>query len=379
MKVPLVDLRASFLPIRKEVLRQFDAILSQMNLFLGPNVQAFEREFAAYCEVDHGISVSSGTDALFAALRACDVGPGDEVIVPAHTFFATVEAVVHTGATPVMVDVEPETLTIDVHEVLSAITPSTRAIIPVHLYGHPADMDPILEIARAHGLRVIEDAAQAHGARYKGRRCGSMGDAGCFSFYYTKNLGAVGEGGFITTRDKALAETIRLLRHHGHTSKHEHQIVGYNLRMDELQAAVLRIKLSGLDECNERRRELARQYDSFFENSTIRPLNPRSDRDAVHHLYPVRVDDRDGLIAYLDEQEIGTGIHYRIPAHLQPALRSHPHRRGNLKVTEQACRELLSIPIYPELTDEQLAYVAEHVLRFAEGRSRAPDSRAGLA
>ncbi len=261
MKVPLVDLRASFLPIREEVLRQFDAILSRMDLFLGPNVQSFEREFAAYCEVDHGIGVSSGTDALFAALTACGIGSGDEVIVPAHTFIATIEAVVHTGATPVMVDVEPETLTIDVGEIRSAITPSTRAIVPVHLYGHPADMDPILGIARDHGLRVIEDAAQAHGARYKGRRCGSMGDAGCFSFYFTKNLGAIGEAGFVTVRDEDLAQTVRLLRDHGHSSKHEHQILGYNLRIDELQAAVLRIKLRGLEACNERRQPRYRKHE----------------------------------------------------------------------------------------------------------------------
>ena len=378
MKVPLVDLRASFLPIREEVLRQFDAILSRMDLFLGPNVQSFEREFAAYCEVDHGIGVSSGTDALFAALTACGIGSGDEVIVPAHTFIATIEAVVHTGATPVMVDVEPETLTIDVGEIRSAITPSTRAIVPVHLYGHPADMDPILEIARDHGLRVIEDAAQAHGARYKGRRCGSMGDAGCFSFYFTKNLGAIGEGGFVTARDENVAQTIRLLRDHGHSSKHEHQILGYNLRMDELQAAVLRIKLRGLEACNERRRELARRYDSFFEGSEVQTLGSRADCDSVHHLYPVRVDDRDALMAYLDEHGVGTGIHYRIPAHLQPALSRHPHRSRELKTTEQACRELLSLPMYPELTDVQLGYVAEHVLHFVSGRGRV-SARVGLA
>ncbi len=378
MKVPLVDLRASFLPIREEVLRQFDAILSRMDLFLGPNVQSFEREFAAYCEVDHGIGVSSGTDALFAALTACGIGPGDEVIVPAHTFIATIESVVHTGATPVMVDVEPETLTIDVGEIRSAMTPSTRAIVPVHLYGHPADMDPILGIARDHGLRVIEDAAQAHGARYKGRRCGSMGDAGCFSFYFTKNLGAIGEGGFVTARDEDLAQTVRLLRDHGHSSKHEHQILGYNLRMDELQAAVLRIKLRGLEACNERRRELARRYDSFFEGSEVQTLGSRTDCDSVHHLYPVRVDDRDALMAYLEENGVGTGIHYRIPAHLQPALSRHPHRSRELKTTEQACQELLSLPIYPELTDAQLGYVAEHVLHFVNGRGRA-SARAGLA
>jgi len=369
--VPLVDLRASAAAVRDEVLHEFGAILDGMQLFLGPNLQAFEREFAAFCGVDHGIGVSTGTDALLVALRACGVGPGDEVVVPAQTFFATIEAVVHTGATPVLVDVEPDTLTIDPREVAGAVTPATKAIVPVHLYGHPADMDPILEIARARGLRVIEDASQAHGARYKGRRCGGLGDAGCFSFYFTKNLGAFGEGGFVATGDAALAERVRLLRHHGHVSKFEHAVVGYNLRMDELQAAVLRIKLRGLDAANARRREVARRYDALLAGSAARVLRSRPDADPVHHVYPVRVADRDGLRDHLATAGIETGIHYRTPAHLQPALRTIPHRCRKLEVTEGACRELLSIPMYPELTDAQLTFVAGQVRDFLEGRRRA--------
>jgi dTDP-4-amino-4,6-dideoxygalactose transaminase len=366
MVVPLVDLRASFRPIRDEVMREFGEILDRMNLLLGPNTEAFEREFAEYCGAPQGVAVSNGPDALFAALFACGIGAGDEVIAPAHTFFATIEAIVHTGATPVLVDVEPDTLTIDPQEVRKAVTRATRAVVPVHLYGHPADMDPILALAREHHLRVIEDAAQAHGATYKGRRCGSLGDAGCFSFYVTKNLAAVGEGGFVTARDGEVAERVRLLRHHGHVSKFEHAIVGRNLRMDELQAAVLRIRLRGLDEALERRREHARRYDELFANSSVRTLTQRPDCVAVHHLYPLRVASRDALIRHLGDCGIGTGIHYPIPAHRQPALEPHPNRQHSMTVTEEACRELVSIPMYPDLTDEQIDYVAGHVLDFTE-------------
>jgi dTDP-4-amino-4,6-dideoxygalactose transaminase len=367
--VPLVDLRAAAATVRDEVLWEFATILDGMHLLLGPNVEAFEREFAAFSEVAHGVGVSSGTDALLAALLACGVGPGDEVIAPAHTFFATVEAIVHAGATPVLVDVEPATLTVDPEAIRAAVGPATRAIVPVHLAGHPADMEPILAIAREHGLRVIEDAAQAHGARDRGRRCGSLGDAGCFSFYFTKNLGAFGEGGFVTTRDAAVAERVRLLRHHGHVSKFEHATIGYNLRLDELQAAVLRVRLRRLETGNARRREIARRYDALFAGSPVRPLQPRADAEPVYHLYPIRVADRDALRDHLAAEGIETGIHYRTPAHLQPALRHRPHRLGPLGVTEAACRELLSLPIYPELTDAQVEYVAGHVRRFAEGRA----------
>lgn len=369
MRVPLVDLRASFAPIRDEVVRELDAIVADMRLLLGPRVATFEREFASYCGAAQGVAVSSGTDALFAALHACEIGAGDEVVAPSHTFFATIEAIVHTGATPVLVDVEPVSLTIDVDAVRDAITPRTRAIVPVHLYGHPADMDPLLVIAHENGLRVIEDAAQAHGARYRGRPCGGLGDAGCFSFYFTKNLGALGEGGFVSTSDEALAERVRLLRHHGQVSKFEHALVGYNLRMDEIQAAVLRIKLRGLDDAVARRRAVAARYDALFAGSPVQPVPPPPDTEPARHLYVVRTPERDALMAHLAETGVGTGIHYRIPAHLQPALRSHPHRCGDMTVTEAACRELLSLPIYPELFDEQVEYVASRVLEFYAGHA----------
>jgi dTDP-4-amino-4,6-dideoxygalactose transaminase len=368
MRVPLVDLKAGFLPIREELRAEFEKILDGMELFLGPNVRAFEREFAAYCGVAHGIAVSSGTDALLAALLACKLGAGDEVICPSLTFFATVEAILHARATPVLVDVEPTALTIDPDAIRAALGPRTRAIVAVHLYGHPAQMDAIRTIAAEHGLRVIEDCAQAHGARTLGAACGSLGDAGCFSFYYTKNLGAFGEAGFVATNDAALAERVRLLRDHGQSAKSQHQILGYNFRMDELQAAVLRLKLRRLDAGNARRREIAAHYRSAFAGSEVRPVGERAGCEHVHHLFPIRVADRDGLRRELDAAGIATGVHYDPPGHCQPALSRHPHRCGKLEVTERACRELVSLPIYPELRDEQRDHVVREVLRSV-GRS----------
>ena len=364
MNVPLVDLRAAFAPVKEQVFRDFESILDGMQLFHGPHTQAFETEFAAYCGSAHGLAVSNGTDALFAALLACGVGPGDEVIAPAHTFFATIEAIVHTGATPVLADVERDTFTIDPAAVRSLLSERTRAIVPVHLYGQCADMDPLLEIARERGLRVVEDAAQAHGAVYKGRRAGSLGDAASFSFYFTKNLGGVGEGGFITTNDAKLAEQVRLLRHHGHVSKFEHAIVGYNLRLDELQAAVLRAKLPGLDAGNDQRRAHAAHYARLFKGSAVQVPVCRPGNEHVYHVYAVRTPRRDELADHLAQRGVGTGIHYKNPGHLQPALRSVPHRAGDMKVTIEACRELISLPMYPQLSAEQIEYVAAQVLEF---------------
>lgn len=365
MKVPLVDLRASLAPIRAELLRGIEEILDGMGLFLGEHVQRLEQEFTAFCEAEHGVAVSNGTDAIFVALEALGVGPGDEVIAPAHTFFATIAAIAHTGATPVLVDIESETMTIDPARVAAAVGPKTRALVPVHLNGHPADMDPLLALAREHGLVVVEDCAQAHGARYKGRRCGSMGDAGAFSFYFTKNLGAFGECGFVTLRDARTAQVVRELRHHGHTSKFEHGRIGYNLRPDEIQALVLRLKLRHLEENNRRRAAVARRYAERL-GQRVRLPGQRPGCEPVHHLFPIRVPQRDELRAYLEEQGIGTGIHYKIPAHLQPALREHPHRLTPMPVTEETCAQLLSLPMYPELTEEQIEHVAGHVRAFLD-------------
>jgi len=367
MNVPLVDLRAAFEPVKEQVLREFAAILDGMQLFHGPHTAAFEEEFAAYCGAAHGLALSNGTDALFAALLACGVGPGDEVIAPAHTFFATIEAIVHTGAVPVLADVDRESLTIDPAAARALVTDRTRAVVPVHLYGQAADMDPLLELARERGLRVVEDAAQAHGARYRGRKVVSLGDAAAFSFYFTKNLGAVGEGGFVTTNDAKVAEHVRLLRHHGHVSKYEHAIVGYNLRIDELQAAVLRAKLPGLDAGNARRRAHAAHYARLFAGSAVQVPVCRPGNEHVYHAYAVRAPRRDALAEHLAQRGVGTGIHYKTPGHLQPALRHHPHRAGDMKVTTSACRELISLPMYPQLTAEQIEYVAANALEFVAG------------
>jgi dTDP-4-amino-4,6-dideoxygalactose transaminase len=361
----LVDLRASLEPIRAELLAGFAEILDGMGLFLGEHVQRFEQEFTDYCEAEHGLAVANGTDAIFVALAALGVGPGDEVIVPSHTFFATIAAVVHAGATPVLVDVEPETMTIDPACVAEAVSPKTRAIVPVHLNGHPADMDPILALARAHGLLVIEDCAQAHGARYKGRRCGSLGDAAAFSFYFTKNLGAFGECGFVTLKDARAAQVVRELRHHGHTSKFEHGRIGYNLRPDELQALVLRLKLRHLDANNARRAVAAARYAERL-GPLVRLPGRRADSQPVHHLFPIRVARRDELRAHLEQRGIGTGIHYKIPGHLQPALRTVPHRALPCPVSEATCAALVSLPMYPELGDAAIDHVAASVRAFVE-------------
>ena len=346
-------------------MRDFEAALSEMQLFLGPNVQAFEREFADYCQATHGVGVSSGTDALVCALRACGVGPGDEVIGPSLTFFATVEAVLHVGAVPVLADVDEAHLSLDPACVREALSDETRAIVPVHLYGLPADMDPLQEIAREHGLLVIEDAAQAHGARYHGRRCGGLGDAASFSFYFTKNLGAVGEAGFVATSNDAVARELRLLRDHGHVTKYEHERIGSNYRLDELQAIVLRAKLPGLEAANARRRAIAKRYRQGLDLKGVRHLADREGCDSAHHVYPIRTADRDGLREHLEASGIGTGIHYRMGSHAQRALKDHPHRvAGQLGVTEAACRELLSIPVYPELSDPQVDTVIEAVRAF---------------
>jgi dTDP-4-amino-4,6-dideoxygalactose transaminase len=367
--VPLVDLRAALAPIRQELMAELEAVLDGMELMLGPRQRAFEQEFARYCEAAHGVAMSNGTAALAAALEACGIGHGDEVICPSLTFFATVEALLHVGAVPVMVDVAEDTLTLAPGEVEAALSPATRAILPVHLHGHPADMDALLAIASERGLRVIEDAAQAHGARIRGRRCGGLGDAACFSFYFTKNLGALGEAGFVAARDAEVAERVRLLRHHGHVSKFEHAVAGHNLRMDEIQAAVLRIKLRGLDAANARRREVAELYRELLDGLPLRLPEVREGCESVFHIYALRCAERDELRTHLAAAGVGTGIHYPIACHAQSALRDRPHRTGPMKVTEEACGELLSLPMYPELRRDQIVLVADAVRSFYAGGS----------
>jgi dTDP-4-amino-4,6-dideoxygalactose transaminase len=366
MQIPFVDLKKQYEGIREEVLVEIAKALDGMQLFLGPNVQAFDDEFARYCGAEFGIGVGSGTEALHLALQACDVGRGDEVITVSNTFFATVEAIALTGARPVFVDIDPETFNMDASQIERCITEKTRAILPVHLYGHPADMDPIMELARAHGLKVIEDACQAHGAEYRGRRAGSMGDVGCFSFYYGKNLGAYGEAGMVVTSDHEVAHRCRMLRNHGQGVRYYHSLMGVNGRLDEVQAAVLRVKLPHLDEWNDKRRTLAVEYGRGLPSSVMKP-GEMAWAKHVYHLYVIKTPERDRLRSYLESRGVASGIHYPVPIHLQDAYRSYCGGNAvSLPVTEEVTAEILSLPIYPELTIEQLDHVCSCIRDFED-------------
>lgn len=362
--IPLVDLRAQYQALRDELLPEIEAVLEGMQLLLGPNTRAFERDFAAYCGANHALTVSNGTDALHVALRACGIGGGDEVITVANTFVATVEAIEMSGARAVLVDIDPRTGTLDPDQVEAAISPRTRAVLPVHLYGHPADLDPLLEIARRHNLRLIEDTAQAHGAEYRGRRLGGIGDIGCFSFYYSKNLGAYGEGGGVVTSDSDLAERMRLLRDHGSPEKYRHSTFGFNARGDELQSAVLKVKLRYLDGWNARRRELAAFYTDGLADLDLRPPFTADWATPVFHLYAIHTPRRDALLDHLRSRGIGAGIHYPIPIHQQEGYRHVIIGPGGLANAERWAAETLSLPIYPELSDDDAGYVVETVREF---------------
>jgi dTDP-4-amino-4,6-dideoxygalactose transaminase len=365
MTVPFVDLRAQYQSIKAEVDEAIARVLASASFVLGSEVERFEEAFAEYVGARFCVGVNSGTAAIQLALMATGVGAGDEVIVPANTFFATAEAVSTAGATPRFVDADSVSYTIDVSKIEAAINHATRAIIPVHLYGQPADLDPILEIARRHNLMLIEDAAQAHGSRYKGRRVGSLGEAGCFSFYPGKNLGAYGEGGAVVTNDAELARRLRLLRNHGSERKYQHDVIGYNFRLEAIQGAVLKVKLGHLEDWNALRRQHAARYGELLEGSNL--ILPRDALDAhhVYHLYVVQSDRRDALQESLTAAGIQTGIHYPVPIHLQPAYASMGHRRGDFPETERQARRVLSLPMFPELTEQQIESVADAVWRAA--------------
>jgi dTDP-4-amino-4,6-dideoxygalactose transaminase len=366
-QVPFVDLAVQYTAIKEDIHTAISNVLQKTDFILGQEVELFEKEFAAFCEADYAVGVDSGTSALELALRAYGISSGDEVITVANTFIATTLAISYTGATPVLVDIDPQTYTMDVSWLERAITPRTRAIIPVHLYGHPADMDPILEIARRHNLVVIEDACQAHGARYKGKRVGSLGHAAAFSFYPAKNLGAYGDGGMVVTNDTQIAETVRLMRNYGSTQKYHHLIQGYNRRLDTVQAAILRIKLQHLEAGNEARRQHARQYGELLghgNNSIILPTEAHY-AEPVYHLYVIRIEDREGLQAHLQREGIAFGIHYPLPVHLQPAYQDlGGYERGSFPVTEHYAEQILSLPMYPELKPDSIEYVAETIKSF---------------
>lgn len=359
--IPLVDLRVQFHDIRTEVLNAIDDVLSEMRLFLGDNVTAFEREFADYCGVRECVGVGSGTDALVLALRAAGVGAGDEVITVGNTFIATVEAIVLVGATPVLVDIDPDTYTMDPDALAARISSRTRAIVPVHLYGQLADMPRIMRVAQRHGLLVIEDACQAHGAKLAGKRAGSFGDAACFSFYFSKNLGAYGEAGAVLTNNSEVARQIVRIRNHGQTGKYDHQVLGVNSRLDELQAAVLRIKLRHLDDWNDRRRSHATNYNQLLAGTGLVLPSEAPGSRHVYHLYVVRSSNRDSIITGLGEAGVGTGIHYPVPIHLQPAWVAHGFAPVSLPITEAYAREIVSLPLYPELTETEIEFICQQV------------------
>jgi dTDP-4-amino-4,6-dideoxygalactose transaminase len=364
--VPFVDLATQYAGIAPEIDAAVSKVIRETDFILGREVRLFEEEFAGFCEAQFGTGVDSGTSALELALRAYDIGPGDEVITAANSFIASALAISHAGATPVLADIDAETYTLDVKALERAITPRTKAIIPVHLYGHPADMDPIMELAKRHKLVVIEDACQGHGARYKGRRVGSLAHAAAFSFYPGKNLGAYGDGGAVVTNDAAIAKKVEMLRNYGQQEKYHHLFRGYNRRLDTLQAAVLRVKLKYLDKWNAARRQHAARYRLLFEKSHMVTPNEAPYAESVWHLYVVRVSHRDTFKEYLLSRGINCGIHYPVPVHLQPAYHDLGYKQGDFPVTEDYAQKIISLPMYGELTPELIARVAEAACKFAD-------------
>jgi dTDP-4-amino-4,6-dideoxygalactose transaminase len=359
MKVPYYDLKAQYGAMREEILHALDQVCLNTAFCLGSEVAAFEKEFAAYCEAKHCVALNSGTSALHLALLAAGVGAGDEVITSPNTFFATAEAIVYRGATIVFADIDPCTGNLDPRAAEARITPRTKAILPIHLYGRPADMDAFAEIARRHKLALIEDACQAHGARYRGHRAGTLADSAAFSFYPSKNLGAYGEGGALVTNDNRTAEFARAARSHGETARYTHQFIGYNYRMEGFQGAVLRVKLRHLDEWLASRKAIAARYRQKLARARVEmPMDDPRD-ECAWHLFTVYVENRDGVQKQLDERGIGTAVHYSKPLHLQQALANLGYRAGDFPHAERACKRVISLPFFPEMKAEPVDYVAE--------------------
>jgi dTDP-4-amino-4,6-dideoxygalactose transaminase len=363
--IPFLDLKAQYASIKPEVDAAIQGVLNTCQFTLGSEVAAFEEEFAAYCGSAHGIGVNNGTSALHLALLAAGIGPGDEVITVPFTFVASVAAIHYTGAKPVFVDIDPRTYTMDAKALEAAVTPRTKAILPVHLYGQPADMDPILQVAKKHGLIVVEDAAQAHGAEYKGHRVGGLGDLGCFSFYPGKNLGAYGEGGMVVTANSELARKVRMLRDWGGEKKYQHVLKGYNMRLEGLQGAVLRVKLRHLEAWTEGRRAAAARYGALLANSGVSTPTAQPNVRHVYHIYAIRSANREKWHAALQAHGIGTGIHYPTPVHLLPAYADLGYRAGVFPHSEQAANEVLSLPMYPELTAAMQREVSDALIDLA--------------
>ena len=369
--IPFVDLKAQYLTIKDEIDTAISEVVDSCHFVLGEQVEAFESAFARFCGTEFALGVNSGTSALHLALLAVGVKAGDEVITVSDTFVATAAAICYIGATPVFVDIEPRSCTMDPGRLEAAITPRTKVVMPVHLYGGCADMDPIREIAESHNLIVIEDAAQAHGAEYKGRRAGGLSDIACFSFYPGKNLGAYGEAGAVVTDNLEYATAIKRLRDHGQSQKYYHDEVGYNYRMEGIQGAVLRVKLRHLDDWTAARRRHAAAYSNSLVSSGVRLLEPQPDGSSAWHIFPVFTPRRDELMAHLKARSIGTGIHYPIPVHLQRGYANLGYKRGDFPLTEQACNEVLSLPMYAELPQEQLKEVVVAIHDFTAKTSEA--------
>jgi dTDP-4-amino-4,6-dideoxygalactose transaminase len=375
IKVPYLDLKAQYRSIKPEIDAAIAQVLDSCQFVLGPEVAGFEQDFAAYCGAAECIALNSGTSALHLALLAAGVGPGDEVITVPFTFVASVAAVLYAGARPVLVDIDPRSFTMEPSAIEAAITPRTKAILPVHLYGQPADMDPIMEVARRHGLVVIEDAAQAHGAKYKGRPVGNIADIACFSFYPGKNLGAYGEGGAVTTSNPEYARTVRMLRDWGQDRKYHHVLRGYNYRMEGFQGAILRVKLSHLDRWTESRRAIVRKYNELLSDCEVETPSEMPWARHVYHVYTLRADDRDNLQAALTAEGIQTGIHYPVPVHMQPAYADLGYGPGTFPHSEKAAKQVLSLPLYPELPSRAIEEVAVEVRKAVVRRTQTAVSR----
>ena len=362
MNIPLLDLKAQYESIKDEINAAVIGVLESGNYVLGPNVKALEEEVAAYCGVKYGIGVANGTDALFLSLKAYGIGPGDEVITTPYTFFATAEVISLVGATPVFVDIDPRTYNIDATKIEQKITKKTKAIIPVHIFGQMADMGTIMEIAKKYNLLVVEDACQAIGAEYKGKKAGSIGRISCFSFFPTKNLGGYGDGGMIVTNDGEIAEKIRVLRMHGSKPKYYHSILGYNSRLDELQAAILRVKFKYLDKWNQQRREKAKIYDETLGNNILSVPYIAEGNISIYHLYIIRSKNRDDLMQKLKEKGIGCAVYYPIPLHLQRVYKVLGYAEGDLLEAEKASKESIAIPLYPELSEGMIREICRIIL-----------------
>ena len=364
MQIPLVDLKAQYLSIKKEIDEAIQRVLNKCNFIMGDEVKEFEEELASFCSAKYAVGVSSGTDALLLALKAINIQPGDEVITVPNTFIATTEAITMAGGKIKFVDIDEETFNIDTNKIEPAITNKARAILPVHLYGQPANMDPIIDLAKKYNLKVIEDAAQAHGAEYNNKRVGALGNIGIFSFYPGKNLGAYGDAGAVVTNDPDISNKIAMLRNHGRTKKYEHEYEGYNCRLDTLQAAILRVKLKYINSWNEARRNHASSYRKLLQNTDIILPTEQKDNKHIYHIFAVRVADRDNLLNKLKNEGIGAGIHYPIPLHLQPAYRYLGYKAGDFPITEKCAREIISLPMYPELDEVKIKKIAEAISKF---------------